>query len=412
MAVKNIILGVAGGIAAYKTPELVRRLRDRGAEVQVVMTHSAEKFVTETTLQAVSGLPVRSNLWDKDAEAAMGHIELARWADLVLIAPATAEIMARLASGAAPDLLTTLCLATEAPLVIAPAMNHVMWSNPAVQANQQILEERGVRILGPDSGDQACGEFGAGRMVEPDAIAAAVTGPSIVSDVERPPLYGRKVIITAGPTREAIDPVRFISNRSSGKMGFAMAHAAAAAGAEVVLISGPVDRETPDNVRRVDVESAQEMFAATHEHIDDVDIFIAAAAVADYSAAAVSDNKIKKAQSEISIELARTPDILASVAKLESGPFTVGFAAETEKLRDYARSKLEKKKLDMIIANQVGENLGFERDDNAVEVFWADGERSFPMTAKTELAVALVDLIVERYLQNSESEMPAVAVRD
>jgi phosphopantothenoylcysteine decarboxylase/phosphopantothenate--cysteine ligase len=412
MAQKNIILGVAGGIAAYKTPELVRRLRDRGAEVQVVMTRSAEEFVTETTLQAVSGLPVRSNLWDKDAEAAMGHIELARWADLVLIAPATAEIMSRLASGAAPDLLTTLCLATEAPLVIAPAMNHVMWSNPAVQANRQVLEERGVRILGPDSGDQACGEFGEGRMVEPDAIAAAVTGPSIVSDVERPPLYGRKVMVTAGPTREAIDPVRFISNRSSGKMGYAMARAAAAAGAEVVLISGPVDLETPDNVQRVDVESAKDMFAATHEHIDEVDIFIAAAAVADYSAAAVSDNKIKKAQPEMSIDLARTHDILASVAKLENGPFTVGFAAETEKLRDYARSKLEKKKLDMIIANQVGKNRGFERDDNAVEVFWGGGEQSFPMMAKTELAIVLVDLIASRYLQKSDSEIPAVAVRD
>ena len=249
-------------------------------------------------------------------------------------------------------------------------------------------------------------------MVKPDAIAAAVTGPSIVSDVKRPPLYGRKVMITAGPTREAIDPVRFISNRSSGKMGYAMARAAAAAGAEVVLISGPVDQETPNNVQRVDVESAKDMFAATHEHIDDVDIFIAAAAVADYSAAAVSDNKIKKAQPEMSIDLARTPDILASVAKLEKGPFTVGFAAETEKLRDYARSKLEKKKLDMIIANQVGKNRGFECDDNAVEVFWDDGEQSFPMMAKTELAVALVDLIASRYQRKSDSELPAVAVRD
>ena len=285
---KKIILGITGGIAAYKTPELVRRLRDRGAEVQVVMTRSAEEFVTGTTLQAVSGLPVRSNIWDQDAEAAMGHIELARWADLVLIAPATAEIMSRLASGAAPDLLTTLCLATQAPLVIAPAMNHVMWSNPAVQANRQALEERGVRILGPDSGDQACGESGAGRMVEPDAIAAAVTGPTTVSVVQRPLLFGRKIMITAGPTREAIDPVRFISNRSSGKMGYAMARAAAAAGAEVLLISGPVELTTPDNVQRVSVESAKEMFAATHKRIDGIDIFIAVAAVADYSAASAA----------------------------------------------------------------------------------------------------------------------------
>ncbi len=380
------------------------------------MTRSAQEFVTETTLQAVSGQPVRTNIWDKDAEAAMGHIELARWADLVLIAPATAEIMSRLAAGAAPDLLTTLCLATEAPLVIAPAMNHVMWSNPAVQSNRQVLEARGVRILGPDSGDQACGESGEGRMVEPDAIAAAVTGPVSVSDVERPPLFGRKVMITAGPTREAIDPVRYISNRSSGKMGYAMARAAAAAGAEVVLISGPVELTTPDNVQRVGVESAKEMFAATHERIDNIDIFIAAAAVADYSAASTPENKIKKSEAEMSIELKRTPDILASVAKLAKGPFTVGFAAETEKLREYARSKLEKKKLDMIIANQVGENRGFDSDENMVDVFWAAGEQSFPMMPKTELAVALIKLITERYRQRSESgtqtALPATAVRD
>jgi phosphopantothenoylcysteine decarboxylase/phosphopantothenate--cysteine ligase len=413
MAGKKIILGVTGGIAAYKTPELVRRLRDRGAEVQVVMTRSAEQFVTATTLQAVSGLPVRANLWDKDAEAAMGHIELARWADLVLIAPATAEIMSRLASGAAPDLLTTLCLATEAPLVIAPAMNHVMWSNPAVQANRQLLEERGVRILGPDSGDQACGETGEGRMVEPDAIAVAVTGPISVSDVERPPLLGLKVMITGGPTREAIDPVRFISNRSSGKMAYTMARAAADAGAEVILISGPVQLATPDNVQRIDVESANEMFAATHEHIDNIDIFIAAAAVADYRAASAQQNKIKKTKAELSIELTRTPDILASVAKLENGPFTVGFAAETEKLREYARSKLEQKNLDMIIANQVGKNRGFDSDDNTVDVFWASGEQSFPKMAKKELAVTLMKLIADRYLEQSgdktQTTLPSLA---
>jgi len=413
---KKIILGITGGIAAYKTPELVRRLRDRGAEVQVVMTRSAEEFVTGTTLQAVSGLPVRSNIWDQDAEAAMGHIELARWADLVLIAPATAEIMSRLASGAAPDLLTTLCLATQAPLVIAPAMNHVMWSNPAVQANRQALEERGVRILGPDSGDQACGETGAGRMVEPDVIAAAVTGPTTVSVVQRPLLFGRKIMITAGPTREAIDPVRFISNRSSGKMGYAMARAAAAAGAEVLLISGPVELTTPDNVQRVSVESAKEMFAATHDRIDGIDIFIAVAAVADYSAASTAKKKIKKSEQEMSIALTRTADILASVAQLETGPFTVGFAAETEKLRENARSKLENKNLDMIIANLVSENRAFDSDDNTVDVFWAAGEQSFPIMAKKELAVALIKLIAERYLERSESgtqsKLPAVAVRD
>jgi phosphopantothenoylcysteine decarboxylase/phosphopantothenate--cysteine ligase len=416
MESRKIILGVAGGIAAYKTPELVRRLRDRGAEVQVVMTRSAAEFVTETTLQAVSGFPVRSNLWDKDAEAAMGHIELARWADLVLIAPATAEIMARLASGAAPDLLTTLCLATQAPLVIAPAMNHVMWSNPAVQANRQLLEERGIRIIGPDSGDQACGETGVGRMTEPDVIAAAVTGPTIVTDGQRLPFFGRKIMITAGPTREAIDPVRYISNRSSGKMGFAIARAAVAAGADVVLVSGPVDLATPDKVQRIDVVSAQEMFAVTHKHIDGIDIFIAAAAVADYGAAHVRDNKIKKAGSKMSIELVRTPDILASVAKLEHGPFTVGFAAETEKLREYATSKLEKKNLDMIIANQVDENRGIDSDDNTVDVFWATGEQSFPRMAKKGLAVALMKLIARRYGETigtaAQAEFPAIAVRD
>jgi phosphopantothenoylcysteine decarboxylase/phosphopantothenate--cysteine ligase len=413
---KKIILGVTGGIAAYKTPELVRRLRDRGAEVQVVMTRSAREFVTDTTLQAVSGLPVRDNLWDKDAEAAMGHIELARWADLVLIAPATAEIMSRLASGAAPDLLTTLCLATEAPLVIAPAMNRVMWSNPAVQANRQLLEQRGVRILGPASGDQACGETGVGRMIEPDEIAAAVTGPAIVSDSERSPLFGRKIIITAGPTREAIDPVRYISNRSSGKMAYAMARAAAATWADVVLISGPVALETPNYVQRVDVESAKEMFAAVHKRIENIDIFIAAAAVADYAAAGVQEHKIKKSDAEMSVGLVRTPDILASVAKLEDGPFTVGFAAETRNLREYARSKLEQKHLDMIIANQVGENRGFDSDDNQVDVFWASGEKSFPMMAKEKLAVSLMELITERYLEKAGSgarrDLPVAAVRD
>ena len=413
---KKIILGVTGGIAAYKTPELVRRLRDRGAEVQVVMTRSAEEFVTETTLQAVSGLKVRANLWDTEAEAAMGHIELARWADLVLIAPATAEIMSRLASGAAPDLLTTLALATEAPLVIAPAMNRVMWSNPAVQANRQLLEERGVKILGPASGDQACGETGEGRMVEPDEIAMAVTGPAIVSESERSPLFRRKIMITAGPTREAIDPVRYISNRSSGKMAYALARAAADAWAEVVLISGPVELSTPNYVQRVDVESAHEMYSAAHKHIENVDIFIGAAAVADYGAAGIEEHKIKKTEAEMSIDLVRTPDILASVAKLENGPFTVGFAAETKNLREYAQSKLEKKNLDMIIANQVGENRGFDRDENTVDVFWASGEKSFPTMAKEKLAVALIELITERYLESAEagsrSDLPVAAVRD
>ncbi len=432
MVSKHIILGISGGIAAYKTPELVRRLRDRGAEVQVVMTRSANEFVTETTLQAVSGLPVRQNLWDKDAEAAMGHIELARWADLVLIAPATAEIMSRLASGAAPDLLTTLCLATDAPVAIAPAMNHVMWSNAAVQENRHKLAERGVLFLGPDHGDQACGEIGYGRMVQPEEIAAAltelgrmvqaedivaaVTAPAAVPDVKKPLLSGKTVMITAGPTREALDPVRFISNRSSGKMGYALAVAAHQAGAKVILISGPVSIDAPENVERINVESAGEMFAATHERIDGVDVFISAAAVADYRPAEVQVNKIKKTADEISIDLVKLPDILASVAKLERGPFTVGFAAETEKLRDYAREKLDKKNLHMIVANRVGKNLGFDSDDNAVEVFWQNGEQSFPVATKSALARDLVKLIAERYREDfgtaTKTELPAIAVRD
>jgi phosphopantothenoylcysteine decarboxylase/phosphopantothenate--cysteine ligase len=413
---QNIILGISGGIAAYKTPELVRRLRDRGAEVQIVMTRSANEFVTETTLQAVSGRPVRQNLWDKDAEAAMGHIELARWADLVLIAPATAEIMSRLASGSASDLLTTLCLATEAPINIAPAMNHVMWAHPAVQENLQRLTDRGVRILGPDHGDQACGEIGPGRMLQPDDIVAEVTAPVAVADIEKPILSAKTVMITAGPTREALDPVRFISNRSSGKMGYALANAARDAGARVILVSGPVSMQALDDIECVDVESAREMFAATHNRIAEVDIFIAAAAVADYHPADVRPDKIKKAAEEMSIDLIRSPDILASVAKIKGGPFTVGFAAETENLREYALGKLKAKNLDMIVANKVGKNLGFDSDDNAVEVLWPGGEQSFPLAAKVTLAHGLVKLIAERYNTQFGSavktDVPAMAIRD
>jgi phosphopantothenoylcysteine decarboxylase/phosphopantothenate--cysteine ligase len=416
MVSQNIILGVSGGIAAYKTPELVRRLRERGAQVQVVMTRSGREFVTETTLQAVSGMPVRTNLWDPAAEAAMGHIELARWADLVLIAPATAEIMARMASGAAPDLLTTLCLATQAPVVIAPAMNHVMWSHPAVQENRQKLVDHGVRILGPDVGDQACGESGPGRMMQPEEIVAAVMAPVAVANVEPAALAGKTVLITAGPTREALDPVRFISNRSSGKMGYALANAARQAGAEVVLVSGPVSLAVPDGVKSVHVESAQQMFAATHEHIEGVDIFIAAAAVADYRPANHEEQKIKKTAGAMSIELVRAPDILASVAKIDNGPFAVGFAAETENLRDYAREKLDKKDLDMIIANLVGEDKGFDADENAVEVYWRDGEQSFPLATKSDLAEGLIRLIAKRYMEKltaaTQTALPAIAVRD
>ena len=416
MPAKKIILGITGGIAAYKTPELIRRLKERGAEVQVVLTRSAREFVTETTLQAVSGLPVRDNLWDTEAEAAMGHIELARWADLVLIAPATAEIMSRLASGAAPDLLTTLCLATEAPVTIAPAMNHVMWANPAVQENRQTLEDRGVRLLGPGSGDQACGESGPGRMVEPRDIVTAVMAPVAVPDAGMLPLAGKTVMITAGPTREAIDPVRYLTNRSSGKMGYALARAARSAGANVILVSGPVSIPAPSGMDIVSVESARDMFAAVHQHIGDTNIFIGAAAVADYHVADIKPEKIKKTDTDMSLGLARNPDILASVAQLKQRPFTVGFAAETEKLRGYAIAKLENKNLDMIIANQVGENLGFETDHNAVEVFWKGGEQSFPTDDKNSLAGKLIVLIADRFQagqhDDTKPELPTLAVRD
>ncbi len=391
----NIVLGISGGIAAYKTPELVRRLRDRGAVVQIVMTTSAEEFVTKTALQAVSGRPIRDNLWDKEAEASMSHIELARWADQVLIAPATAEIMARLAGGAAPDLLATLCLATEAPIAIAPAMNRVMWANPAVQANRETLEQRGVKILGPDVGSQACGETGAGRMLDPDDIAEAVMGPLL--NAKQGPLAGKTVMITAGPTREPIDPVRYITNRSSGKMGYALAEAARAQGAKVIVVSGPVALPDPRGAEVHRVKTANEMHAKTHELIGDVDVFIGAAAVSDYHLADPSKIKIKKDEDEMKLTLTKSPDILASVAALDPAPFTVGFAAETNDVISYAKSKLEKKNLDMIVANKVGDDCGFDFDDNTVTVLWPGGEEALPTAAKTELAHDIVTLIGEHY---------------
>jgi phosphopantothenoylcysteine decarboxylase/phosphopantothenate--cysteine ligase len=395
----NIVLGISGGIAAYKTPELVRRLRERGADVQIVMTASAEEFVTATSLQAVSGRPIRTNLWDKEAEASMSHIELARWADLVLIAPATAEIMARLAGGGAPDLLATLCLATEAPIAIAPAMNKVMWANPAVQANRETLEERGMKILGPDTGSQACGETGAGRMLEPDAIADAVCSPELAGAAVDGVLAGRTVVVTAGPTREPIDPVRYLTNRSSGKMGYAIAAAAHALGARVILVSGPVSLPEPRGAEVVHVETAVEMHAATHERIAEADIFIAAAAVSDYRPAEMSEQKIKKTRDAMTLELVRSPDILASVAALQDAPFTVGFAAETENVRDYALAKLGNKKLDMIVANRVGADCGFDYDENAAEILWQDGEKAFVKMPKSELAARLMDVIAARFLE-------------
>jgi phosphopantothenoylcysteine decarboxylase / phosphopantothenate---cysteine ligase len=391
---KRILLGVSGGIAAYKSPDLVRRLRERGAEVQVVMTAAAREFVTPTTFQAVSGRPVRTDLWDAAAEAAMGHIELARWAEVVLIAPATADFLARLAAGQADDLLTTLCLATEAPVTVAPAMNKVMWANAATRANVATLQQRGIQIFGPGAGDQACGEIGEGRMLEPlelvDRIAALPNGTG--------PLSGRRVLISAGPTRERIDPVRFISNRSSGKMGFAVAQAAREAGAEVILVSGPVSLPTPPGVRRVDVESAADMLNAVLKEVEGTDIFISTAAVADYRPARPADQKIKKTSDTLDLCMERTSDVLATVAARPERPFVVGFAAETESVEQNARLKLLKKNLDMIAANEVGHDKAFDCEDNALIVLWRNKRHELGRASKLALARELVALIAESYL--------------
>ncbi len=391
----QILLGVTGGIAAYKSPDLVRRLRERGAEVQVVMTAGAQHFVTPFSFQAVSGRPARGELWDLQAEAAMGHIELARWADRVLVAPASADFLARLAAGLADDLLTTLCLATEAPISVAPAMNSVMWANPATQANIAILRSRDVDVLGPADGSQACGEFGVGRMLEPDHLAEQVLGARGTG----PDLAGVHVTITAGPTRERIDPVRFISNRSSGKMGFAVARAAAEAGARVCLISGPVHLPTPPGVSRIDVESAEDMYQSVLGTLEDAQILIAAAAVSDYRPHAASDRKIKKGSGGLQLELDQATDILAVVAAREDAPFTVGFAAETHDVEAHAAEKMERKKLDMIAANRVGDGLGFDTRTNELTVLWPGGRKVLPECHKLTLARELVRLIAERYRQ-------------
>lgn len=393
----NILLGVSGGIAAYKAPDLVRRLRERGAEVQVVMTQGAQQFVTATTFQAVSGRPVRADLWDPAAEAAMGHIELARWADLVLVAPATADLLARVAAGRADDLLTTLLLATAAPVAVAPAMNSLMWTKPATQQNVAALRARAVVVIGPGHGSQACGETGDGRMSEPLEIVAAIE--AMLATRGAPPtgvLSGRKLVITAGPTREAIDPVRYISNRSSGKMGFALAEAARAAGAEVVLVAGPVALSTPPDVQRIDVQTAAQMHAAVMAAIGDADVFIGTAAVADYRPSEIAVRKIKKSGERITMELERTADILADVAALPKRPFTVGFAAETHDVEAYAKEKLERKGLDMIAANEVGDGKAFDCDENALIVLWPEGRQQLPSASKRELARELIALIAAK----------------
>lgn len=401
---KRILLGITGGIAAYKSAELVRRLRDHGAEIRVVITPAASEFITPLTLQALSGNPVHTDLLDHAAEAAMGHIELARWADAVVIAPATANFIARLSNGLADDLLSTLCLATAAPLLVAPAMNRQMWQNPATQENIARLQARGVTLLGPASGAQACGETGPGRLIDPEELVQA-----IVSAGRTNRLAGVSVLVSAGPTREFIDPVRYISNRSSGRMGYAMAKAAEEAGAAVTLVSGPVSLTPPARVSVIDITSSGQMHSEILDAAATCDIFISSAAVADYRTREAAPNKMKKKDSEPVLRLEKTPDILAEVAALPNAPFTVGFAAETENLHDNAKQKLKSKNLDMIAANRVGDGLGFDVEENALEVFWPGGTQSLGTAPKENLARQLIEIIVTRYREKAteQSHKPA-----
>jgi phosphopantothenoylcysteine decarboxylase/phosphopantothenate--cysteine ligase len=388
---RNVLLGVTGGIAAYKSAELVRQLQERGATVRVIMTRGAMEFITPLTLQALSGNPVHTELLDEEAEQGMGHIELARWADLLLIAPATADLIARLAAGRADDLLTTAALATAAPLMLAPAMNQQMWRDPATEANISTLAARGYHLVGPAAGEQACGDIGPGRMEQPVRIAEAADQlfPSGL-------LTGKRVVITAGPTREALDPVRYISNHSSGKMGYALARAAAEAGAVTTLVSGPVSLPVPDRVRALPVESATDMLQQCLDLLGDCDIFIACAAVADYRPSAVEQQKIKKGPEEITLQLVRNPDIVAAVASSEQRPFTVGFAAETNDVLNYARDKMQRKNLDMIVANDVADrSIGFNSDQNAVTVLWRNGEQALPRAGKDSIARQIIELIAQ-----------------
>jgi phosphopantothenoylcysteine decarboxylase/phosphopantothenate--cysteine ligase len=394
----NIILGITGGIAAYKTPDLVRKLVAKGATVRVVMTESAKEFVSPLALQAVSGNPVSDNLLDKDAEAAMGHIELARWADKLLVAPATANFMAKLTHGLADDLLSTLCLATPAPIYIAPAMNQQMWFADATQANLKILEQRRIQFLGPAQGEQACGDVGPGRMLEPQEIANLLAQESLEKV-----LAGKRITITAGPTREEIDPVRYLSNHSSGKMGYALAVAAEELGATVTLISGPVNLHPPAKVTTISVSSAQQMHDAVMQTTHDCDIFIGCAAVADYRVQQKTDQKIKKSDSELTLTFIKNPDILSDVAHLANAPFTLGFAAETQNLREYAIGKLQRKKLNMIAANDVSDNtIGFNSEQNALSVFWSKGEKKLDLADKQLLARQLMQLVAQRYTEDTD----------
>jgi phosphopantothenoylcysteine decarboxylase/phosphopantothenate--cysteine ligase len=388
---RRVLLAVCGGIAAYKSAELLRELQNHGAEVRVLMTRGAQEFITPLTLQALSGQPVHHSLLDEEAERGMGHIELARWADLIVIAPATADCMARLAAGRADDLLSTVVLASAAPLLLAPAMNQQMWRAEATQANLATLLERGAHIAGPDSGIQACGDLGPGRMLEPELIAAQASEMFTSRALE-----GLRVVITAGPTREPLDPVRYISNHSSGRMGYALARAAAEAGARVDLVSGPVAIAAPERVEKHSVTTAEEMLERCMELISGCDIFIACAAVADYRPAALAPQKIKKSSDEITLTLKRNPDIVASVSALQNRPFTVGFAAETEKLREHALGKLNRKGLDLIVANDVSDSrIGFNSESNAALLLWPGAERSIELCSKDVLAGIVIAQIAE-----------------
>ena len=390
---RKILLGVTGGIAAYKSAELVRLLVKAGAELRVVMTPSAQEFVQPLTYQALSGQRVYIDLFDAEAESAMDHIELARWCDLLLVAPASADFIGKMCAGYADNLLLTLCLASKRPVAVAPAMNQQMFANPATQDNLNQLAGRGVMVWGPAAGEQACGDVGPGRMLEPGQLL-----DNVVLQFAPGKLQGVKLLLTAGPTREAIDPVRYISNRSSGKMGYALAQAALQAGAEVTLVSGPVSLTAPTGAELVAVESAQQMYEAVMQHASQADIFIGCAAVSDYRVDQVAANKIKKSTATMSLELTLNVDILAAVSGLENRPFCVGFAAETQDLEKYALAKLEHKNLDMIAANRVGNNdSGFETDFNQLEVFWRDGHSSIERGSKSDVAKQLIDLIAERY---------------
>lgn len=404
---KKILLGISGGIAAYKTPELVRRLKDKGADVRVVMTEGAKAFITPLTLQAVSANAVADSLLDTQAELAMGHIELAKWADFILIAPATADVIAKISAGLANDLLTTLCLATAAPVAIAPAMNQQMWHNPATQNNINTLSTWGYTFFGPGAGEQACGDIGLGRMLDVDELVdltcqqISALHKNETNTPKEQPLAGQKWLITAGPTREAIDPVRYISNHSSGKMGFAIASAAQQLGAEVTIISGPVSLATPTHCHKISVTSAIDMHQQAMTLATEANVFVACAAVADYRIDTIANEKIKKSHDTMQLNLVKNPDIVADVAALTNKPFTVGFAAETQDVEHYARGKLARKNLDMIAANNVAESgQGFNSDDNALTVFTANDEKVLPLTSKSELAKQLV-LHIQQKFENS-----------